>query len=79
MTKKLLLSIITLSNSGLLLLMIALGSQNLSNSHNINFGLYTTKEAYPSGFMIGISTILGSISGSLTTILLLPSSKRDFS
>jgi len=79
MTKKLLLSIITLSNSGLLLLMIVLGSQNLSNSHNINFGLYTTKEAYPSGFMIGISTVLGSISGGITTILLLPSSKRDFS
>ena len=79
MTKKLLLSIITLSNSGLLLLMIALGSQNLSNSHNINFGLYTTKEAYPSGFIIGISTVLGSISGGITTILLLPSSKRDFS
>ena len=79
MTKKLLLSIITLSNSGLLLLMIALGSQNLSNSHNINFGLYTTKEAYPSGFMIGISTVLGSISGGITTILLLTSSKGDFS
>ena len=79
MTKKLLLSIITLSNSGLLLLMIALGSQNLSDSHNINFGLYTTKEIYPSGFIIGISTVLGSISGGITTLLLLPSSKRDFS
>ncbi len=79
MTKKILIFIITLSNSALLVLMIALGSQNLSQSHNINFGFYLTKEAYPSGFLIGISTILGSVSGGLTTVLLLPSSTKNFS
>ena len=79
MTRKILLAIMTLTNSSLLVLMIALGSQNLSDSHKISFGPYTTKEAYPSGFTIGISTILGSISGGLSTLLLLPSSTRNFS
>ena len=79
MGRKVLLSIITLSNSALLILMIALGSQNLSNSHTINFGMYSSKEVYPSGFLIGVSTILGSISGGLITILILPSSTRNFS
>ncbi len=79
MTRKILLAIITLTNSSLLVLMIALGSQNLTDSHKISFGLYTTKEVYPSGFIVGISTILGSISGGLSTVLLLPSSTSNFS
>ena len=79
MTKKLLMLIITLSNSALLVCMLALGSQNLSESHKINLGIYPTKESYPTGFVIGLSTILGSISGGLTTIFFLPLSKEDFS
>ena len=78
MANKILFSIITLSNSALLVLMLALGSQNLSSSHNINLGIYTTKESFPSGFLIGISTILGSISGGITTVLLVPNSKNIF-
>ena len=78
MRNKIFISIITLSNSALLVLMLALGSQNLRSSHNINLGIYTTKESFPSGFLIGISTILGSISGGITTILLLPNSKNIF-
>ncbi len=79
MTKKILILIITLSNSALLVFMLALGSQNLSDSHKINLGIYSTKESYPTGFLIGMSTILGSISGGLTTIFFLPSSKKNFS
>ncbi len=79
MTKKILISIITLSNSALLTLMLALGSQNLSDTHKINLGVYTTKEAYPTGFLIGTFTILGSISGGLTTIFFHQSSKSNFS
>ena len=79
MRKKVLMSLITLSNSALLVLMIALGSQNLSSLHNIDFGIYKSKEAYPSGFLIGISIVLGSISGGLITTLLLPSSTKNFS
>ena len=79
MLKKILLSMITLSNNTLLILMLALGSQNLSTTHNLNLGIYSTKESYPVGFLLGISTILGSISGGITTIFLLPSTKKNFS
>ncbi len=79
MAKKILIAIITLSNSALLVLMLALGSQNLSNSHNLNLGIYTTKEAYPTGFLIGTFTVLGSISGGLTTIFFHQSSKKNYS
>ena len=68
----------SLSNSALLILMIALGSQNLSDSHKINLGLLTTQESYPIGFLVGISTVLGSISGGLATIILIPSSTKNF-
>ena len=77
MKKKILISIMSLSHSALLLFMIALGSQNLRESNKINFGIFTTKEAYPTGFIIGISLVLGSISGGLTTICLVPSSKEN--
>ncbi len=79
MLKKVLILIITLSNSALLVFMLALGSQNLSDSHKINLGIYPSRESYPAGFLIGISTILGSISGGLTTIFFLPTSKKNFS
>ena len=79
MKKKIIISIITLSHSALLLLMLALGSQNLSSVQRVNFGFSQSQEAYPVGFLIGISTIIGSISGSLTTVLLLPSSTKNLS
>ena len=78
MTKKILISIITLSNSALLVLMLALGSQNLKNRHKINLGVYSTKESYPTGFLIGTCTVLGSISGGLTTVFFNQSSKKNF-
>ncbi len=77
MTKKILIALISLSNTTLLILMISLGSQNLSDLKKINLGFSTSNEAYPTGFLIGISTILGSISGGLTTVLLLPSSSKN--
>jgi len=76
MRGKILVYLINISNTILLVLMISLGSQNLSDTKKINFGFSSTSEAYPTGFLIGISTILGSISGGLATILLVPSSKN---
>ena len=67
----------SLAHTTLLVLMIALGSQNLSSKHNINLGL-TTTEAYPSGFLIGISIALGSLSGALTTALIIPSENNTY-
>ena len=67
----------SLANTILLVLMIALGSQNLSSKHSINLGLTTTAE-YPSGFLIGISIALGSLSGALTTALIIPSKNNTY-
>ncbi len=74
MIQKILISLVSLSNSLLLILMLLLGSQNLTNKHSVNLGLYRS-EPMPTGFLIGMSIALGSISGGLTTILLLQSRK----
>ena len=66
----------SLVNTILLVIMLALGSQNLSTKHNLNFGI-TTTEKYPSGFLIGMSIALGSLSGGVTTTLLVPSKKNN--
>ena len=61
---------ITITTSGLLLLFLCLGSQNLSQRKNINLGI-TSTAPLPTGFTIGISSIIGIISGGFTTSLLL--------
>ncbi len=68
MVRKLMVSSISLLNSLLLALMLFLGSQNLSEKHSINLGSHETKE-FPAGFLIGMSIVMGSLSGGLTTIL----------
>ncbi|WP_269623262.1 hypothetical protein [Prochlorococcus marinus] len=77
MIKKILVASITITNSLLLVGMICLGSQNLSTRHSINLGISKT-EKYPSGFLIGISVALGSLSGGLTSTLLIPSKARKY-
>ncbi len=61
-----------LANTFLLVIMIALGSQNLSTKHSLNLGIATT-EKYPSGFLIGMSIVFGSLSGGLTSASLVTS------
>ena len=65
-----------LASTILLVFMIALGSQNLSTKHDLDLGI-TTTEKYPSGFLIGMSIVFGSLSGGLTTVLLVPSSDES--
>ena len=57
--------------------MLTLGSQNLSERHSLNLGISST-EKLPTGFLIGISIVLGSLSGGLTTILLVRSEEKQF-
>ncbi len=77
MINKLLLSGLTLANSSLLILMLLLGSQNLSERHNLNLGI-TSTEKLPAGFLIGISIVLGSLSGGLSTLFFIPNEKSNF-
>ncbi len=70
------LQILTISfaSSLLLLFMLCLGAQNLNNRHELNLG--KTKSApLPTGFLIGVSLVLGVISGGSTTALLLPKNR----
>ncbi len=60
---------LTLSSASLLLLFLCLGSQNLNQRINLNLGV-TSTAPLPSGFIVGVSFILGVISGGSTSILL---------
>ena len=77
MLKKAIILTTSIANTILLVIMISLGSQNLSSKHNLNLG-FTTTEKYPSGFLIGMSVVLGSLSGGLSTTLILPSRKNNY-
>ncbi len=78
MVKKLLLFFSSIANTALLVLMVSLGSQNLSSKHSINLGFSST-EKYPSGFLIGMSISLGYLSGGLTTSFLSNTKNKTFS
>tara|TARA_Y100001968_G_scaffold71642_1_gene62878 strand:- start:1186 stop:1422 length:237 start_codon:yes stop_codon:yes gene_type:complete len=54
----------------LLLLFLCLGSQNLEKRYKINFITNETVEL-PNGFIIGVSFVIGVISGGLSSTLLL--------
>ncbi len=78
MIKKLLIITNSITNTTLLVCMICLGSQNLSNKYSLNLG-FGVSEKYPSGFLIGISVSLGYLSGGVTSSLFLKERKKDFS
>ena len=67
------LRLLTLSFGGalLLLLMLCLGAQNLNDRHSIRFGSARSAEL-PSGFVLGISLVMGMISGGSLVAILLP-------
>ncbi|MAR06454.1 MAG: hypothetical protein CL862_05080 [Cyanobium sp. NAT70] len=67
------LRLLTLSYGGalLLLFMLCLGAQNLNERHSIRFGSARSAEL-PSGFILGISLVMGMISGGSVATILLP-------
>ena len=68
--KKLFFILFTFSNSALLLLVLCLGSQNLNNRNSVNL-IFSSTPPYPNGFILGISIILGVISGGSTSALIM--------
>ena len=57
-----------------LLLMLCLGAQNLNTRLELKLGGATTAPL-PSGFLIGVSIVLGVISGGSTATVMLPSQR----
>ena len=61
----------TFSSAVLLLFVLCLGSQNLSDRHSIDLGIAKTAQL-PTGFIVGLSLITGVVAGGSITAILLP-------
>ena len=61
----------SLVSGGLLLVVLCLGAQNLSDRHSLRLGDAKSAEL-PTGFLVGMSIVAGVISGGITAALLLP-------
>ena len=61
----------SLVSGGLLLVVLCLGAQNLSDRHSLRLGDAKSAEL-PTGFLVGMSIVVGVISGGTTAALLLP-------
>ena len=57
--------------------MLCLGAQNLNERHTVNLGIAKTA-SLPSGFIIGVSFVLGVLSGSGINTLIMQSSKKNY-
>ena len=75
MLLRLRLLLITLGGSVALLVVLCLGAQNLSERYKLKLGVGTTAPL-PAGFIVGVSTVLGVISGGSLAVVLMPNSQR---
>ena len=75
MLLRLRLLLITLGGSVALLVVLCLGAQNLSERFRLKLGVGTTAPL-PAGFIVGVSTVLGVISGGSLAVVLMPNSQR---
>ena len=62
----------TFGISFLLMIILCLGAQNLSEKESLNLGFNTTADL-PIGFLVGISIALGFFSGGAAVVFILPS------
>jgi hypothetical protein len=75
MLQRLRLMLISLSGAGLLLLVLCLGAQNLSDRERLNLGIGHTAPL-PSGFLVGVSVVIGVLSGGSLAAAWLPTRER---
>ena len=75
MLLRLRLLLITLGAGSALLVVLCLGAQNLSDRYRLNLGVGRTAPL-PAGFIVGVSTVLGVISGGSLAAVLMPQSQR---
>ena len=76
MLLRLRLLLFSLGTGTLLLLLLCLGSQNLAERHRLQLGSLRSA-AVPSGFLVGISLVIGVISGGSAAAVLLPEQQQD--
>ena len=75
MLQRLRLVILSGGGAGLLLLVLCLGAQNLSERRVLNLGIGKTAPL-PTGFIVGVSAVLGVLSGGSVAAVVLPQ-ERD--
>ena len=71
MVQRLRLFLLSCGGASLLLLVLCLGAQNLSERRALNLGIGKTAPL-PTGFIVGVSTVLGVLSGGSLAALLMP-------
>ena len=76
MLLRLRLLLFSLGAGTLLLLLLCLGAQNLSERHSLRIGSFRSA-SLPSGFLIGVSLVIGVISGGSAVAVLMPQPRRD--
>ena len=73
---KLQLLTLNITSAILLFSFLCLGSQNLSEKHNLNLLLNKTVPL-PIGFIVGTSFTLGMLSGGITSLLMINTKNND--
>ena len=75
MLHRLRLLVLSFGSAGLLLAVLCLGAQNLNDRQSLNLGFGKTAPL-PTGFIVGVSAVLGVLSGGAVAAVLLPQ-QRD--
>ena len=75
MLLRLRLLLFSLGTGTLLLLLLCLGAQNLSERHSLQVGSFRSA-SLPSGFLVGVSLVIGVISGGSAVAILLPEARK---
>ena len=70
------LLLFSLGTGTLLLLLLCLGSQNLAERHRLQL-LSVQSASLPSGFLVGISLVIGVISGGSAVAVLMPQPRQN--
>ena len=72
------LMLISLGAGTVLLLLLCLGAQNLKDRHSIQIGP-ARSVPLPTGFLVGLSMVIGVVSGGSAAAVMLPEQRWDSS
>tara|TARA_E500000178_G_scaffold22401_1_gene20884 strand:+ start:237 stop:467 length:231 start_codon:yes stop_codon:yes gene_type:complete len=76
MLMRLRLMLISLGAGTVLLTLLCLGAQNLKDRHSIRIGA-AESVPLPTGFLVGVSLVIGVISGGSAAAVMLPEQRWD--
>ena len=76
MLLRLRLMLISLGAGTVLLMLLCLGAQNLKDRHSIQVGP-TRSVPLPTGFLVGLSVVIGVVSGGSAAAVMLPEQLWD--